>query len=121
MKTTENSQLVTASEEIAEMGTQKIISICDHVNWLNYSHDNSDSFVIDMNNFTGKEVPANPRIARNLSRKGAHGGGKEKSVPYLSVSHRQGKEHDSALHSLSPSGKLSCHCRSRIPLANLWE
>lgn len=43
------------------MGTPKI-SASDHVNGFQYAGDKPDNFVIDMSSFTGKDVPANPRI-----------------------------------------------------------
>lgn len=45
------------------MGTPRISVSDHHINGLQYSGDESDSFIIDMNSFTGKNVPANPRIS----------------------------------------------------------
>ncbi|KAM5588603.1 hypothetical protein ABKV19_006857 [Rosa sericea] len=64
-----------------KMGTQKI-SVSDHINGFHYTADKSDSFVIDMESFnhgiTDKDVTANSRISRNLSRKWSQRVGEKK-------------------------------------------
>lgn len=44
------------------MGAQKI-SDSDHVDGLQYAGDKSDSLVVDIDSFTCRDVPANPRIS----------------------------------------------------------
>ncbi|XP_031397290.1 uncharacterized protein LOC116208162 isoform X2 [Punica granatum] len=84
------------------MGTQKI-SVSDHVNGLQYAGGNkSDKFVIDMDSFTGRDVPSNPRISRNLSRKWSHRGSEEKTIPNSHANNIERNEKDSALPSPSP-------------------
>ncbi|XP_024158236.1 uncharacterized protein LOC112165801 isoform X2 [Rosa chinensis] len=64
-----------------KMGPQKI-SVSDHINGFHYTADKSDSFVIDMESFnhaiTDKDVTANSRISRNLSRKWSQRVGEKK-------------------------------------------
>ncbi|CAK7350979.1 unnamed protein product [Dovyalis caffra] len=65
------------------MEAQKF-SLLDHINGLQYTKEKSDSFVIDMESFShgiNKDINANSRITRNLSRKGSlRGGGGEKKI-----------------------------------------
>jgi hypothetical protein len=51
------------------MGSQKI-SVSDHMNGFQYTADNSDSLVIDMERFsrvTNKDITANSRITVSFS------------------------------------------------------
>ncbi|XP_041028277.1 uncharacterized protein LOC121268196 isoform X2 [Juglans microcarpa x Juglans regia] len=75
----DNTKLVCGLEENIA-GSQKI-SISDHINGFQYTTDESDSFVIDMERFsrgTNKENTSNSRITRSLSRKGSQRGGEKK-------------------------------------------
>lgn len=97
----DNPKLVCGSEE--NMGSQKI-SVSDHMNGIQYSADNSDSLVIDMDSFsrsTNKDITANSRITlqRSLSRKGFQRGGEKKISPSAT-----GKDRDIAVAASSPRG-----------------
>jgi len=51
------------------MGSQKI-SVSDHMNGFQYTADNSDSLVIDMESFSrsiNKDITANSRITVSIS------------------------------------------------------
>ncbi|XP_050148571.1 uncharacterized protein LOC126623658 isoform X1 [Malus sylvestris] len=83
----ENPKLDSGSEEVygleEKMSTQKI-SVSDHINEFHYTADKSDSFVIDMESFshggTDKDVTANSRVSRNVSRKWSQRGGEKKII-----------------------------------------
>ncbi|KAM1139152.1 hypothetical protein ACFX2I_036860 [Malus domestica] len=83
----ENPKLDSGSEEVygleEKMSTQKI-SVSDHINGFHYTADKSDSFVIDMESFshggTDKDVTANSRVSRNVSRKWSQRGGEKKII-----------------------------------------
>ncbi|KAM1485475.1 hypothetical protein TB1_036323 [Malus domestica] len=83
----ENPKLDSSSEEVygleEKMSTQKI-SVSDHINEFHYTADKSDSFVIDMESFshggTDKDVTANSRVSRNVSRKWSQRGGEKKII-----------------------------------------
>jgi len=86
----DNPKLVCGSEE--NMGSQKI-SVSDHMNGFQYTADNSDSLVIDMERFsrvTNKDITANSRITlqRSLSRKGHQRGGEKKITPSATANER---------------------------------
>ncbi|KAJ4838733.1 hypothetical protein Tsubulata_033583 [Turnera subulata] len=71
-----------AGELLAEedMGSQKI-SLLEHLNRFQCTKEKSDNFVIDMESFTNgpnKDVNANARITRSLSRKGSQRLGEKK-------------------------------------------
>ncbi|KAF5472844.1 hypothetical protein F2P56_009520 [Juglans regia] len=75
----DNTKLVCGLEENMA-GSQKI-SISDHINGFQYTTEESDSFVIDMDRFsrgTNKDITSNSRITRSLSRKGSQRGGEKK-------------------------------------------
>lgn len=98
----ENPKLVCGSEE--NMGNQKI-SVSDHMNGFQYTADNSDSLVIDMESFsrlTNKDITANSRITlqRSLSRKGPQRGGEKKITPIASTAN----ERDIVASTSSPRG-----------------
>ncbi|KAI3466596.1 hypothetical protein Pfo_023259 [Paulownia fortunei] len=72
--------------ELEEKGGQKISASDDHVNRVQHSSTNSDTFVVDMERFSHlieKDINANSRIPlqRNLSRKGSIRGGEKKINP----------------------------------------
>ncbi|XP_009349599.2 uncharacterized protein LOC103941132 [Pyrus x bretschneideri] len=83
----ENPKLDSGSQEVygleEKMSTQKI-SVSDHINGFHYTADKSDSFVIDMESFshggTDKDVTANSRVSRNVSRKWSQRGGEKKII-----------------------------------------
>ncbi|KAK4755051.1 hypothetical protein SAY87_008808 [Trapa incisa] len=97
----ENPKLVFGlQEKIAQVGAQKI-SVSDH--GLQYSSSGRpDNLVIDMDSFTGKDVHANTRMTRNLSRKWPHRGGEEKITTNSTVNTGEKNERDTALPSPSP-------------------
>ncbi|KAK4759732.1 hypothetical protein SAY87_022863 [Trapa incisa] len=103
MEMAENPKPVFGLEEkIAQMGVQKI-SVSDHIDGLEYSSGRpDDDFVMDMDSFTSKDVPANPRITRSLSRKWPHRGGEEKIIPNSTVNSVEKNERDTSLPSPSP-------------------
>ncbi|KAG6638955.1 uncharacterized protein LOC122279139 isoform X1 [Carya illinoinensis] len=77
----DNTKLVCGLEE--NMGRSQKISISDHINGFQYTADESDSFVIDMESFSrgpNKDITSNSRITlqRSLSRKGPQRGGEKK-------------------------------------------
>ncbi|XP_059292864.1 uncharacterized protein LOC132046298 isoform X2 [Lycium ferocissimum] len=58
------------------------ICVSDHINGLQYTSTKSDSFVVDMERFSHiieKDINANSRITRNLSRKGSFRSGDRKT------------------------------------------
>ncbi|GLT72747.1 hypothetical protein SLA2020_446530 [Shorea laevis] len=72
------------------------------MNGIQYSADNSDSLVIDMDSFsrsTNKDITANSRITRSLSRKGFQRGGEKKISPSATANDR-----DIAVATSSPRG-----------------
>ncbi|KAL2324348.1 hypothetical protein Fmac_023406 [Flemingia macrophylla] len=79
-----SSSCEALESEQKNMGTQKIISVSDHKNTYQYSAEEADSFVIDMDSFSSginrDTTNANSRITlqRNLSRKGSQRGGDRK-------------------------------------------
>ncbi|XP_004293255.1 PREDICTED: uncharacterized protein LOC101307567 isoform X2 [Fragaria vesca subsp. vesca] len=89
-----------------KMGTQKI-SVSDHINGFHYTADKSDSFVIDMESFnhaiTDKDVTANSRTSRNLSRKGSQRVGEKK----ISTNGNSNDRDVSASAVTSPTGPLT--------------
>ncbi|XP_019236566.1 PREDICTED: uncharacterized protein LOC109216823 isoform X2 [Nicotiana attenuata] len=67
--------------EFEEKGSQEIC-VSDHINGLQYTSTKSDSFVVDMERFSHiieKDINANSRITRNLSRKGSFRSGERKT------------------------------------------
>ncbi|KAK6797677.1 hypothetical protein RDI58_005379 [Solanum bulbocastanum] len=61
---------------------EKGICVSDHMNGLQYTSTKSDSFVVDMERFSHiieKDINANSRITRNLSRKGSFRSGEKKT------------------------------------------
>ncbi|KAE8714916.1 putative Peroxidase 27 precursor [Hibiscus syriacus] len=89
-----NQKLDLASSYEDSMSEEKIstqkISVLDHTNGFQYTTtDKSDSFVIDMESLShggfNKEINPNPRITRNLSRKGSQRDNKT-TAPSLSSS-----------------------------------
>ncbi|KAE8686237.1 Detected protein of confused Function [Hibiscus syriacus] len=86
----ENQKLDSASSYEDSMSEEKIstqkISVLDHTNGFQYTTtDKSDSFVIDMESFShggfNDEINPNPRITRNLSRKGSQRDNKKTTAP----------------------------------------
>ncbi|KAF5937738.1 hypothetical protein HYC85_025244 [Camellia sinensis] len=68
--------------KLADMGTQKI-SVSEQTNSLQFTNFKSDSFVVDMerlSHLTDKDVTANSRFTRNLSRKLSQQRGSEKKI-----------------------------------------
>lgn len=63
---------------LKEKGTQKISVFSDQTNGFNHKNENSDSFILDMENFSSsaidKDITHNSRftLQRSLSRKGSH-------------------------------------------------
>ncbi|KAH1055729.1 hypothetical protein J1N35_033794 [Gossypium stocksii] len=108
MDMTENPKLDLASccEDLVseeKTSTQKI-SILDHTNGFQYTTDQSDSFVINMESFShggfNKEVNPNSRITRILSRKGSQRGDKKTILP----NHTNSNDIDSLVSISSPRG-----------------
>ncbi|CAN4083837.1 unnamed protein product [Withania somnifera] len=67
--------------EFKEKGVEEIY-VSDHINGLQYTSSKSDSFVVDMDRFSHiieKDINANSRITRNLSRKGSFRSGERKA------------------------------------------
>ncbi|XP_060192111.1 uncharacterized protein LOC132621748 isoform X2 [Lycium barbarum] len=67
--------------EFEEKGVQGIC-VSNHINELQYTSTISDSFVVDMERFSHiieKDINANSRITRNLSRKGSFRSGDRKT------------------------------------------
>lgn len=67
--------------EFEEKGVQEIC-VSDHINGLQYTTTKSDSFVVDMERFSHiieKDINANSRITRNLSRKGSFRSGERRA------------------------------------------
>ncbi|WMV16224.1 hypothetical protein MTR67_009609, partial [Solanum verrucosum] len=61
---------------------EKGVCVSDHMNGLQYTSTKSDSFVVDMERFSHiieKDINANSRITRNLSRKGSFRSGEKKT------------------------------------------
>ncbi|XP_039060009.1 uncharacterized protein LOC120203945 isoform X2 [Hibiscus syriacus] len=87
----ENQKLdLTSSDEDSmseeEMSSTQKISVSGHTNGFQYTTtDKSDSFVIDMESLShggfNKEINPNPRITRNLSRKGSQRDNKKTTAP----------------------------------------
>ncbi|KAK7357531.1 hypothetical protein VNO80_16820 [Phaseolus coccineus] len=79
----DSSSREALESEQKNMGTQRI-SVSDHINAYQYSAEEADSFVIDMDSFSSAinkdSTNANSRITlqRNLSRKGSQRGGDRK-------------------------------------------
>ncbi|XP_068321628.1 uncharacterized protein [Pyrus communis] len=92
----ENPKLDSGSQEVygleEKMSTQKI-SVSDHINGFHYTADKSDSFVIDMESFshggTDKDVTANSRVSRNVSRKWSQRGGEKKIIRNVSSNDKE--------------------------------
>ncbi|KAK5826203.1 uncharacterized protein LOC108485481 [Gossypium arboreum] len=108
MDMTENPKLDLSSccEDLVseeKTSTQKI-SVLDHTNGFQYTTDQSDSFVINMESFShggfNKEVNPNSRITRSLSRKGSQRGDKKTIIP----NHTNSNDMDSLVSTSSPRG-----------------
>ncbi|KAG7962796.1 hypothetical protein I3843_09G084800 [Carya illinoinensis] len=98
----DNPKLVVCGLE-ENMGRQEI-SVSDHINGFQHSADKSDSFVIDMESLShgaNKEITANPRITRSLSRKGYQRVGEKKIIPMTTAA---AADRDPALATSSPRG-----------------
>ncbi|TYJ30868.1 hypothetical protein E1A91_A06G158500v1 [Gossypium mustelinum] len=108
MDMTENPKLDLSSccEDLVseeKTSTQKI-SVLDHTNGFQYTTDQSDSFVINMESFShggfNKAVNPNSRITRSLSRKGSQRGDKKTIIP----NHTNSNDMDSLVSTSSPRG-----------------
>ncbi|PPS18386.1 hypothetical protein GOBAR_AA02187 [Gossypium barbadense] len=106
MDMTENPKLDLSSccEDLVseeKTSTQKI-SVLDHTNGFQYTTDQSDSFVINMESFShggfNKAVNPNSRITRSLSRKGSQRGDKKTIIP----NHTNSNDMDSLVSTSSP-------------------
>nr|ACU16257.1 unknown [Glycine max] len=97
------------SEE-KNMGTQRIL-VSDHINAYQYSAEEADSFVIDMDSFSSginkDSNNANSRITlqRSLSRKGSQRGGDRKVNGNVTLHDR-----DTAPTTCSPKAALAGSC-----------
>ncbi|KHN02674.1 hypothetical protein glysoja_015916 [Glycine soja] len=95
------------SEE-KNMGTQRIL-VSDHTNGYQYSAEEADSFVIDMDSFSSginkDSNNANSRITRSLSRKGSQRGGDRKVNGNVTLHDR-----DTAPTTCSPKAALAGSC-----------
>ncbi|KAL8461348.1 hypothetical protein ACS0TY_031910 [Phlomoides rotata] len=104
---TENSKLadmvsdnLNSPDDFGDNGGQKI-SVSNHVNCLQHSGTNSDSFVVDMERFSHlieKEINSKSRVTRNLSRKVSIRNGERKIT---------GKERDTTMVANSPRATLN--------------
>ncbi|KAF5474724.1 hypothetical protein F2P56_006596 [Juglans regia] len=103
----DNPKLVVCGLE-ENMGRQEI-SVSDHITGFQYSADQSDSFVIDMESLSpgaNKEITANSRITlqRSLSRKGSQRAGEKKIIPITTAA---AADRDPVLATSSPRGSTT--------------
>ncbi|KAF5474726.1 hypothetical protein F2P56_006597 [Juglans regia] len=100
----DNPKLVVCGLE-ENMGRQEI-SVSDHITGFQYSADQSDSFVIDMESLSpgaNKEITANSRITRSLSRKGSQRAGEKKIIPITTAA---AADRDPVLATSSPRAAM---------------
>ncbi|XP_059661699.1 uncharacterized protein LOC132307838 isoform X2 [Cornus florida] len=97
-----DSDTLNSSWELEETGSQKI-SVSDQTNSLQYTNMKHDSFIVDMERFpqqTHKDLNANSRITRSLSRIGSQRGGEKK------IKESSGNERDVFLGTSTPRAAL---------------
>ncbi|XVF25977.1 hypothetical protein REPUB_Repub13aG0260600 [Reevesia pubescens] len=106
MDITDNPKLdLTTSYEVRGSSEEKIstqkISVSDHINGFQYTTDESDSFVVDMESFShgGNDREINPnsrftKLQRSLSRKGTQRGDKKIITPICSNSNSNSSLND---------------------------
>ncbi|KAI4298637.1 hypothetical protein L6164_032171 [Bauhinia variegata] len=102
-------------ESEQNMGTQKI-SVSDHINAFQYTAEESDSFVIDMDTFSSginKDSNTNSRITlqRSLSRKGSQRLGDKKVNGNATTVH----DRDTVPTAFSPKAALVGPCTPEKP------
>ncbi|XP_014491881.1 uncharacterized protein LOC106772745 isoform X1 [Vigna radiata var. radiata] len=108
----DSSSREALESEQKNMGTQRI-SVSDHINAFQYSADEADSFVIDMDSFSSAinkdSINTNSRITlqRNLSRKGSQRGGDRKVNGNVTLHDR-----DTVPTTCSPKAALAGSCRA---------
>ncbi|RDX61354.1 hypothetical protein CR513_60425, partial [Mucuna pruriens] len=103
-----SSSCEALESEQKNMGTQRI-SVSDHINAYQYSAEEADSFVIDMDSFSSginkDSTNANSRITRSLSRKGYQRGGDRKVDGNVTLHDR-----DTVPTTCSPKAALAGSC-----------
>ncbi|KOM36160.1 hypothetical protein LR48_Vigan02g231000 [Vigna angularis] len=108
----DSSSREALESEQKNMGTQRI-SVSDHINAFQYSADEADSFVIDMDSFSSAvnkdSINTNSRITlqRNLSRKGSQRGGDRKVNGNVTLHDR-----DTVPTTCSPKAALAGSCKA---------